>query len=67
MIKGVVFDMDGLMFDTEKIVFRNWSIVMKENNYDYNMDIYKKTLGFAMPKRKSFTGQFTARILTIRH
>lgn len=45
MIKGVVFDMDGLMFDTEKIVFRNWSIVMKENNYDYNMDIYKKTVG----------------------
>lgn len=45
MINGVVFDMDGLMFDTEKIVFRNWSIVMKENNYDYSMDVYKRTVG----------------------
>lgn len=45
MITGVIFDMDGLMFDTEKIVFRNWSIVMKENNYHYDMDIYKKTVG----------------------
>lgn len=45
MIKGVIFDMDGLMFDTEKIVFRNWSIVMKENGLDYNLDIYKRTVG----------------------
>lgn len=45
MIKGVIFDMDGLMFDTEKIVLRNWSLVMKENGFDYSTDIYKKTVG----------------------
>lgn len=45
MIESVIFDMDGLMFDTEKIVFRNWSIVMKDQGLDYNIDIYKKTVG----------------------
>lgn len=45
MIKGVIFDMDGLMFDTEKIVLKNWSQVMKESGFDYSIDIYKKTVG----------------------
>lgn len=49
MIKGAVLDMDGLMIDSEKIVFENWSKMMKENGYPYSLDIYKKTLG----KRKT--------------
>lgn len=49
MIKGAVLDMDGLMIDSEKIVFENWSKMMEENGYPYDLDIYKKTLG----KRKT--------------
>ncbi len=33
MIKAVVFDMDGLMFDTEKIGIRTWNILSEELGY----------------------------------
>lgn len=45
MIKGAVFDMDGLMFDTEKLVYQVWQRTMEENGYAYSFDIYKKTVG----------------------
>lgn len=45
MIKGAVFDMDGLMFDTERLVYNVWQKTMDENGYNYNFDIYKKTVG----------------------
>ena len=49
MIKGAVLDMDGLMIDSEKIVYENWSKMMADNGYPYSLDIYKTTLG----KRKA--------------
>lgn len=45
MIKGAIFDMDGLMFDTETLVYRAWQKVMDKNGFDYNFEIYKKTVG----------------------
>lgn len=33
MIKAVVFDMDGLMFDTEKIGIRTWNTLSEELGY----------------------------------
>lgn len=33
MIKAVVFDMDGLMFDTEKIGIRTWNTLSEELEY----------------------------------
>ena len=45
MIKGAVFDMDGLMFDSERLVYENWQKIMDEEGYDYNLDIFKKTIG----------------------
>ncbi len=33
MIRAVVFDMDGLMFDTERIGIRTWSTLAKELGY----------------------------------
>ncbi len=45
MIKGAVFDMDGLMFDTERLVYQIWQRTMEENGYEYSFDIYKKTVG----------------------
>ncbi len=39
MIKAVVFDMDGLMFDTEKIGIRTWNTLSEELGYPklYNL------------------------------
>ena len=34
MIKAVVFDMDGVIFDSEKLYRKHWMISAKENNLD---------------------------------
>ena len=34
MIKAVVFDMDGVIFDAEKLYRKHWMISAKENNLD---------------------------------
>ncbi len=49
MLKGAVFDMDGLMFDTERLVYNNWQHMMDENGYPYDIEFFKQTIG----KRKA--------------
>lgn len=44
-IIGAVFDMDGLMFDTERIVYENWERKMLTLGYEYNLEIFKNTVG----------------------
>lgn len=44
-IKAVVFDMDGLMFDTERLTYEIINQVMTEKGYDYSLDFYKQTIG----------------------
>ena len=44
-IKGVVFDMDGLMFDTERLTYKIINQVMAAKGYDYSLDFYKETVG----------------------
>jgi HAD superfamily hydrolase (TIGR01509 family) len=41
----VIFDMDGVMFDTEKIAHRSWKYLGKKYNYNINDGIFKKTVG----------------------
>ncbi|MEE1219713.1 MAG: HAD family phosphatase [Ruminococcus sp.] len=43
--KGAVFDMDGLMLDSEKVVYQSWQTVMDEAGYPYSLDIFKRTVG----------------------
>lgn len=53
-IGGVVFDMDGLLLDTEQIVKRTWTDVGTAMGYpDMGEQIYH-TLGFNRPRRKAY-------------
>ena len=53
-IQGVVFDMDGLLLDTEKIVQRTWADVGAKFGYpDMGEQIYH-TLGFNRERRKAY-------------
>lgn len=45
MIKGIVFDMDGLMFDTERLAVEAWAFAGKQMGQSITEDIVIKTLG----------------------
>ena len=57
MIKGAVFDMDGLMFDTERLVYDNWQRMMDEIGLPYDIEVFKQTVG----RRKKRSSCSTAR------
>lgn len=44
-IKAVIFDMDGLMFDTEPIYHRSWYEAAKELGYYLEKGFFRKTQG----------------------
>ncbi len=44
-IKGAVFDMDGLMFDTENLTFKLQRDILAEAGLEFSLDDYKKTIG----------------------
>ncbi len=54
MIKGAVFDMDGLMFDSERITYNCWQKLMDEIGFEYSIDVFKQTVG----RRKKEVEQF---------
>ena len=63
MIKGAIFDMDGLMLDTEKLLVRFWRQAAGEYGYDMTvqhvLDIRSLSRKYAIPQlRGIFGGQF---------
>lgn len=45
MIKAVIFDMDGLMFDTEKLWIEEGTVLAQKLGYDIPDDLFYKTIG----------------------
>lgn len=60
-IKAVIFDMDGLMIDTEKLLYRYWIQAAKELGYKMTMEhvlqIRSLAAKYAAPKLKSMLGE----------
>lgn len=55
MIKGVVFDMDGLMFDTENLTYTlQHEILSRDFGIEYTLSQYKQTIGLRTEDLKSF-------------
>lgn len=52
--KAVIFDMDGLIFDTERVFMEQLAVAMKEHGYTLTRDIYTKTLGLGGKKLVNF-------------
>ncbi|HLQ41163.1 MAG TPA: HAD family phosphatase [Tetragenococcus sp.] len=46
-LKGIIFDMDGLMFDTELIYYQATQQVADEMGFDYNFSIYEDFIGIS--------------------
>ena len=45
MIKAVIFDMDGLMIDSERVTFEGYQHIMGQMGLTITSDFYKTLLG----------------------
>lgn len=52
-IEAVIFDMDGVLIDTERVSFESYKKILKEYNYDISHEFYLTLLGRNVPSIKS--------------
>lgn len=61
MVRGVIFDMDGLMLDTERLLLRFWCEAAKELGYPMEkkhvLSIRSLAAKYAIPKLKGYFGE----------
>ncbi len=48
----IIFDMDGLMFDSEKISYRVWDEVLKKHGYEFDFCFFEKMIGSNLERIK---------------
>nr|QGT51109.1 hydrolase [uncultured Firmicutes bacterium] len=61
MIQGVIFDMDGLMFDTEAAMLRGWLKAGEVMHYDIREELVLSVMGLVEEKiRQTFMEQLGA-------
>ena len=44
-IEGIIFDMDGTLFDTERVSFKIWQQVMRKHGYSMSKEVYISLMG----------------------
>jgi HAD superfamily hydrolase (TIGR01509 family) len=49
-VKAVIFDMDGLMIDSERVTYDGYVIEFAKLGFDYPKEFYKKLLGKRIPE-----------------
>lgn len=54
LIHGLVFDMDGLIFNSESVVQRSWEWAGKELGYDHFGEHIYNTIGFNVKRREEY-------------
>lgn len=47
MIKGIVFDFDGIILDTETPIYQSWQDIYRENGFEFPFDQWSTTIGTA--------------------
>lgn len=57
-IELIIFDMDGLMFDTEKISYEAWERAASLYQFHISRDLFEKTIGTNLTKTKELFVDF---------
>jgi HAD superfamily hydrolase (TIGR01509 family) len=56
-MKAIVFDLDGLMVDSEPLARRAWELVLKDYDRQLNEDLYQKMIGLRLEESSRLVGQ----------
>ncbi|GAK84682.1 mannitol operon repressor [Vibrio ponticus] len=57
MLKAILFDMDGLIFDTEAIYKQSWQYAAQEQQLDLSDEFYQRFIGVQDPDCEQMLGQ----------